>query len=232
MNNNTRVTGLDNELFVDANDHSSMGSVDSDMEIVEETPLVQPAYPSSVLVNTMISLFCGNRRARFFRSLRMKIVGSLLVFTRASPNEENRRVLWEDLISIANNMNDAWLVAGDFNDIASIGEKKGGAAVSMRKCNKFQDRITACNLLDLGAMGHKFTWRGPIYHGGQRIYERLDRALGNESWRLKFPDGCVKVLARLDFSDHHPLLITPKNVPHPVAPRQFRFDSAWLMDNG
>jgi hypothetical protein len=134
-------------------------------------------------------------------------------------------------MSIANNMNDAWLVAGDFNDIACGDENKGGAAVSMRKCNKFQERINACYLLDLGAMGHKFTWRGPIYHGGQRIYERLDRALGNERWRLSFPDGCVRVLARLDFSDHHPLLITPKNAPHPVAPRQFWFESAWLMDN-
>jgi hypothetical protein len=137
----------------------------------------------------------------------------------ASSCEENRRLLWEDLMSIANNMNDAWLVAGDFNDIACGDENKGGAAVSMRKCNKFQERINACYLLDLGAMGHKFTWRGPIYHGGQRIYERLDRALGNERWRLSFPDGCVRVLARLDFSDHHPLLITPKNAPHPVAPR-------------
>jgi hypothetical protein len=29
---------VDNELFVDANDHNTMGSMDSDMEIVEETP--------------------------------------------------------------------------------------------------------------------------------------------------------------------------------------------------
>ncbi|MCI22350.1 hypothetical protein A2U01_0043526 [Trifolium medium] len=49
--------------------------------------------------------------------------------------------------------------------------------------------------------------------------------------RLDFSDGCVKVLARQDFSDHHPLLITPKNVPHPVAAGQFRFESAWLMDS-
>ncbi|MCI12975.1 hypothetical protein A2U01_0034086, partial [Trifolium medium] len=33
-----RENALDNELFIDANDHSSMRSFDSDMEIVEETP--------------------------------------------------------------------------------------------------------------------------------------------------------------------------------------------------
>ncbi|PNX92648.1 hypothetical protein L195_g015788 [Trifolium pratense] len=128
-------------------------------------------------------------------------------------------------------MNEGWLLAGDFNDIASIDEKKRGAKVSVRKCNKFQERINNCNLLDMGAMGYKYTWRGPLFHGGQHIFERLDRALCNEKWRLVFPDGVVRVLARLDFSDHHPILITPKNVPHPVASRQFRFESAWLMDN-
>jgi hypothetical protein len=48
---------------------------------------------------------------------------------------------------------------------------------------------------------------------------------------MVFPDGVVRVITRLDFSDHHPLLITPKNVPHLMAPRQFRFESAWLMDH-
>ncbi|PNX88081.1 hypothetical protein L195_g044181, partial [Trifolium pratense] len=124
----------------------------------------------------------------------------------ASPNEENRRMLWEDLKYIAEGMNESWLVAGDFNDIAWSTEKKGGAD------------------------GPKFTWRGPLYHGGQRIYERLDRALGNDKWRLEFPDGLVKVLPRLEFSDHHPILIAPGGCSRPVAPRQFRFESAWLLD--
>jgi hypothetical protein len=149
----------------------------------------------------------------------------------ASPNEENRSLLWEDLREIARNMKDAWLLAGDFNDIASVEEKKGGAIPSMRRCSKFRERINACKLLDLGAMGPKYTWRGPLYHGGQRIYERLDRALCNEEWRLKFSDGYVKVLNRVDFSDHHPLIITPKDAPYIKAPRQFRFESAWLLDN-
>jgi hypothetical protein len=35
----------------------------------------------------------------------------------ASPNEDNRKVMWEDLVGIANCMNKAWLLAGDFNDM-------------------------------------------------------------------------------------------------------------------
>jgi hypothetical protein len=37
--------------------------------------------------------------------------------TYASPNEDNRGLLWEDLKTISNNMNNPWLVAGDLNDI-------------------------------------------------------------------------------------------------------------------
>jgi hypothetical protein len=128
-------------------------------------------------------------------------------------------------------MQEPWLLAGDFNDIASVEEKKGGAAASIRKCNIFRERINTCRLLDLGAMGAKYTWRGPMYHGGQRIFERLDRALCNSKWSLSFPNGFVKVLTRVDFSDHHPILISPREAPHLVAPRQFRFESAWLLES-
>jgi hypothetical protein len=128
-------------------------------------------------------------------------------------------------------MTGAWMMAGDFNDIKCAEEKRGGANVSLRRCNKFQERIDGCRLIDLGASGPKFTWRGPIYHGGQRIFERLDRALCNAQWRLEFPEGFVKVLTRLEFSDHHPILISPREAPHPVAPRQFKFESAWLVDS-
>jgi hypothetical protein len=149
----------------------------------------------------------------------------------ASPLEARRNALWNELKNLARSIFEPWLLAGDFNDIVSPDEKRGGASASRRKCAIFRDRIDACNLLDLGATGPKFTWRGPIFHGGQRIYERLDRALCNDQWRLKFPDAFVKVLTRLDFSDHHPILISPIQVPHLTAERQFRFESAWLLED-
>lgn len=39
------------------------------------------------------------------------------------------------------------------------------------------------------------------------MFERLDRASNNDLWRLLFPGAVVKVLPRLEFSDHHPILI-------------------------
>lgn len=147
----------------------------------------------------------------------------------ASPNEEARRGLRADLRRLSSSVQSPWLLAADFNDIAHSGEKKGGAPVSQRKSNVFVQNIDACHLLDLGAIGSKFTWRGPLFNGWSRIYERLDRALSNSDWRLLFPEAYVKVLPRVDFSDHHPLLILPFGNMRGVLPSIFRFESAWLV---
>ncbi|GAU43826.1 hypothetical protein TSUD_399190 [Trifolium subterraneum] len=120
---------------------------------------------------------------------------------------------------------------GDFNDITCAADKRGGAQVSSRRCKNFKDRINACHLLDLGSIGPKYTWRGPIYQNGPRIYEKLDRALSNDVWRMEFPDAYVKVLTRVDFSDHHPILIVPFEVPRFKVPRQFKFESAWIIED-
>lgn len=113
----------------------------------------------------------------------------------ASPNEELKKNMWDHLIGIVENIGQPWFVAEDLNGIASVEDKKGGAPASIRKINFFKDHVAACNLMDLGSHGPKYTWGGPIYHGSQRIYEKLDRALCNEDWRLNFPDASVKVLA-------------------------------------
>ncbi|XP_058762472.1 uncharacterized protein LOC131635855 [Vicia villosa] len=154
----------------------------------------------------------------------------LFTVVYASPQENKRKVLWEEIKTLAENVNSPWMLAGDFNDMAFSSEKKGGAISSTRKCKVFRDNINDCRLLQVDMAGLKFTWRGPMYHGGQRIYERLDRFLCNEDWKVEFPDAHAKVLTRVEFSDHHPILINlnPQNGIRP--PRVFRFESAWLAN--
>lgn len=146
----------------------------------------------------------------------------------ASPSEELRRDLWQQLHDIASNMRGRWLTAGDFNEIANVSEKKGGAQASQRKCDAFMRRINDCRLMDLGAVGSRFTWKGPLFNGWSRIYERLDRAMCNSDWRLRFDEAFVKVLPRVDFSDHHPLAIFPYGQQVHGSTPPFRFVSAWM----
>lgn len=126
-------------------------------------------------------------------------------------------------------MTKSWLVAGDFNDIKSQDEKKGRGPAQLRKCRIFNDRIHSCKLIDLGATGPKFTWKGPQFNGLQRVYERLDRALCNDYWRLQFESAGVKNLPRVNFSDHHPILITLHEESNREYIRPFRFECAWLL---
>ncbi|KAK2634221.1 hypothetical protein Ddye_029013 [Dipteronia dyeriana] len=83
------------------------------------------------------------------------------------------------------------------------------------------ETIAQCNFLDLGFSGSNFTWTN-IQFGGGYIAERLDRALANGDWIVKFSDATVNHLART-ISDHNPLLIS--TAPD-LGPRRLPFRTA------
>ncbi|XP_058756417.1 uncharacterized protein LOC131629650 [Vicia villosa] len=147
----------------------------------------------------------------------------------ANPQENRKKIMWEKLKEISASIQKPWLVAGDFNDIASSSEKRGGLQASQSRCTIFRNRFQNCKIDDLEARGPNFTWRGPIFHGGQQIYEKLDRALCNDSWRWRFLDAYVKVLAPVEFSNHHPILIVPTMTINNKLEKPFRFENAWLI---
>ncbi|GAU46050.1 hypothetical protein TSUD_191210 [Trifolium subterraneum] len=144
------------------------------------------------------------------------------------PKEELRKEMWQKLKSISQHNTESWMMAGDFNDIASQDEKKGGAHVIARICNNFLDNFNACKLMDLGAVGYKFTWRGPLVNGHDRLFERLDRAMSNDVWRIMFPEAIVKVLPRIEFSDHHTIIIMLQRIQPLKQRSKFRFEKAWM----
>lgn len=95
------------------------------------------------------------------------------------------------------------------------------------RCESFLSWINECNLIDLGFIGPRFTWRGPQWQGMDRVYKRLDRALCNISWRTRFDEAVVMVLPRTN-SDHHPLLVTMQGVPISSVNKPFRFEASWI----
>ncbi|PNX94494.1 ribonuclease H, partial [Trifolium pratense] len=192
-------------------------------------------YSGGIIVAWKEGMIMVDMISTHFQFLHFKVTlqgGKCFFFTSvyASPQEEGRNELWRELKSISRNMVGEWLLAGDFNDIMHPSEKKGGVPATQRRCDKFMDRINDCSLLDCGAIGPKYTWCGPIFHGGDRIFERLDRALSNDNWRIGFPNAIVKVLPRVNFSDHHPLLIDLFGSGNFQCLRNFKFESAWLLE--
>jgi len=113
----------------------------------------------------------------------------LLTVVYASPRDHERGDTWNNLRDVARSIHEPWLMMGDFNEIASPDEKKGGTQVDLRRCLHFADWINDCNLMDVNTVGTKFTWRGPKWNGYDRVFKKLDCVLCNVDWRLRYHEG-------------------------------------------
>ncbi|KAL0909402.1 hypothetical protein M5K25_020266 [Dendrobium thyrsiflorum] len=144
-------------------------------------------------------------------------------FVYAASNCSTRKILWDQLTQFANNTTAPWMVGGDFNTISNPSERVGGSSPNIQSMEDFNSVILDCNLIDIGFSGSTFTWnRG-------KLWQRLDRALFNESWINLFQSTHVEHLNRT-MSDHSPLLITIKPKIENFS-GNFRFQNMWLLDN-
>ncbi|KAI9084388.1 hypothetical protein K1719_033730 [Acacia pycnantha] len=149
----------------------------------------------------------------------------------AYPNPQRRNMIWGELESIAGEVAEPWLLVGDFNEIRSPLEQRGGGRINEVRCKKFNDWIEGCSLMDMEASGPFFTWKGPKWDGLERVFKRLDRCLCNVLWHEKFGEAVVRVIPKI-CSDHHPLLVCTAKDNREFRKRQFRFEAAWQMHEG
>lgn len=75
---------------------------------------------------------------------------------------------------------------GDFNEVSFIWEKQGGREVSSNRMECFNNFISNSGLIDLEFKGINYTWTNKRV-GKDNLRERIDKALANTDWRLKFP---------------------------------------------
>lgn len=146
----------------------------------------------------------------------------LLTVVYASPHVNLRETLWIELLSFAQQCTHPWPVTGDFNDTISLDERNHGGPEMQRRCTRFKHWIENTGLIDLGYSGPKFTWsRGRDWSTIKKA--RLDRALCNTAWRLKFQEGAVRHLMKAQ-SDHAPILIATTGFIHLAqATKPFHF---------
>ncbi|KAK4482042.1 hypothetical protein RD792_012965 [Penstemon davidsonii] len=144
----------------------------------------------------------------------------------ARPNPAVRESLWKNLEDLSTAVRLPWMLTGDFNQVISSNEKKGGCLPSLGRCLRFKEMIDNCGLIDLGFRGPKFTWWNSR-EGMARIRERIDRSMVNTDWQRLFPNSLVIHLPRTH-SDHHPILTLCDGTPQSGKP--FRFELAWTTD--
>ncbi|KAI9118723.1 hypothetical protein K1719_010168 [Acacia pycnantha] len=129
---------------------------------------------------------------------------------------------------MAGNISDPWLIAGDFNEIKTPLEQKGGGRVNETRCRGFNDWIQDCGFIDVDSKGPFYTWRGPKWDGLDRVHKRLDRCLCNLQWLERFENVEGQVSPRV-CSDHHPLLIRLFADNQGFRRRSFRYEAMWQM---
>ncbi|KAI9117550.1 hypothetical protein K1719_011716 [Acacia pycnantha] len=165
-----------------------------------------------------------------FIHCKVKLDDKRMLFTAvyASPCEQKRQSLWSSLHSLASEIAEPWLLAGDFNEIKSPLEQKGGGRVNISRCRKFNEWIQHCNLIDMDMSGPFFTWKWPKWEGLDRVYKRLDRCLCNVNCLEAFEDVEIRSLPRVS-SDHHPILVKLRVDSIRGGVRNFRYEVAWQM---
>ncbi|XP_028061534.1 uncharacterized protein LOC114264968 [Camellia sinensis] len=139
-----------------------------------------------------------------------------------APNEMGARgEFWERLVNLKNEFPKPWCIAGDFNEIRSIGEKKGCSRrdKGMKELNEFIDK---CEVVDLPLLDRKFTWCNST--DGEK-WSRIDRVLVDPSWHEVFNLKLWR-LPRV-VSDHCPLLLMEDE--RDWGPKPFRVLNAWLL---
>ncbi|KAJ4833299.1 hypothetical protein Tsubulata_004319 [Turnera subulata] len=152
-------------------------------------------------------------------------VSFLFTAVYGCPQEKWRKFLWLNLEALALTINEPWIVAGDFNAILAGEERRNKYGQAGQTNAMFADCMLKTNLLDLGFVGGKYTWRS----GSRRA--RLDRFICNDEWRIKFPEASVIHLPRIG-SDHCPVLLKSGTTPPPPDRRPFRYLAAWQTHPG
>lgn len=72
--------------------------------------------------------------------------------------ERERHKSWALLQQLYLNSSLPWFCAGDFNEVLVTEEHEGGDLRSNRQMESFRNALGNFHLIDIGFIGHKFTW--------------------------------------------------------------------------
>lgn len=74
------------------------------------------------------------------------------------PEENNKKKTWQLIEQLSSQVGRKWMCMGDFNDVLSVEEKRGGNTRTQSQLALGRNTVNDCNLLDMGFEGYQFTW--------------------------------------------------------------------------
>ncbi|KAG2310142.1 hypothetical protein Bca52824_021699 [Brassica carinata] len=100
-------------------------------------------------------------------------------------SDSTRRDVWDRIVSLGLNRDEAWILAGDFNELLSNDEKSGGAIRTDSSFWDFRNMVQNCKLREVRYTGNCLSWGG--WRENVWVQCRLDRSFGNSEWFSLFP---------------------------------------------
>lgn len=76
---------------------------------------------------------------------------------------------WECMRNMASDLQGPWVAIGDFYEMLSEDEKRGGAPINLAACMKFREVLEQCGLFDIQSFEPRFTWKGPQVGNYSRV---------------------------------------------------------------
>ncbi|CAM8993770.1 unnamed protein product [Rhodiola kirilowii] len=152
-----------------------------------------------------------------------------LTLLYGNPRSQDRHQGWELLRTLRREGEVAWVVVGDFNEVAFTWEAESRRERQAWQMNNFKRCLDDCGLTDLGYEGEMYTYSNRRT-GELEVRARLDRVVANQAWRSLFPQASVKhILA--NSSDHLPILLSTvrkKERRRACREKILRFEPMWL----
>lgn len=144
-------------------------------------------------------------------------------FVYGHPTFQQRRSLWGSLAGLQLSTNIPWCSIGDYNEMLLQSDKCGIRPFDDYKAGFFRSFLNNTELMELELKGCRFTWASNP-RNSVVVREKLDRALGNWSWRYCFSHALVTALPIVSL-DHAPLIFLP--LPKSRSGRSFKFEAFW-----
>ncbi|XP_059068347.1 uncharacterized protein LOC131858890 [Cryptomeria japonica] len=157
--------------------------------------------------------------------------GEVILFSNiyAPTDLQGKQVLWSHIRLIHSMLPfHPWIIAGDFNAICELAEKRGGIGRLVPSALLLQDNIKFLNLVDIKPNNGQFTWNNR-QSGEFCIAERLDRFLVSCYWIGGMWSAASEILDWRG-SDHWPIKLVLESTQIFQKP-SFRFQLMWLRDS-
>lgn len=106
-------------------------------------------------------------------------------FVYGHPKTNKRKEMWNQLVSLQENINGPWIWSGDFNQVLSNGDKQSSTSKKCPGASKLHTYLQETEMIPLQLTGVKYTWKNKRDRDAL-VLEKLDRAFIYSAWLHTF----------------------------------------------